>query len=368
MNPSVVHVLWGGRLGGIERLVHDLAVEQSRLGFEVAVAFGQAEGFFADRIRELGLPVIDLNLRSGLDLWPRRVAAGAGLLAPYDLIHAHGYNVPLDRIMSRSGRAIVFTEHGQFGLGRRLGLSGVLKQRLQRRFLVKRCSTVAANSRWTAGLVTGTYGIEPDHVAVVHNGIAAGPEAPAEPRSEAGAEVVVVFVGQLKAFKRVDRIIRAVAIAGSPDVRVLIAGSGPLEGSLRALAEEQGVAKRVRFLGWTSNVTEVLRQADIVVLPSEGEPFGLAMVEGCAEGLLPIAFSDGGGALECIPPDGHVVASIEELAEVFQAVKKGSEALSFEARRSRSVWARTQFPISRTAAAYSDLYQSALGATLNPSR
>src|SRR4029453_1396500 len=161
---SVVHVLWGGQLGGIERLVHDLAAEQSRLGFEVAAAFGQAEGFFAERIRERSIPVIDLQLRSGHDLWPRRMSAGANRLASYDLIHAHAYNVPLDRIMSRSERPIVFTEHGQFGLGRRLGISGPLKQRMQRNFLANRCSAVAANSRWTAGLVTRTYALDPNGV------------------------------------------------------------------------------------------------------------------------------------------------------------------------------------------------------------
>jgi glycosyltransferase involved in cell wall biosynthesis len=362
----VVHVLWSGQLGGIERLVHDLAVEQSGHGFEVAVAFGQAEGFFADRIRELSFPVIDLGVRTGHDLSPRRISAGAELLSSYDLIHAHGYNVPLDRIMSRSKRVIVFTEHGQFGLGRRLGISGLLKQRLQRRFLRDRCAAVAANSRWTAGLVTRTYGIDSDRVAVVHNGIAPDPSVSIEPRGEAGHEVVVAYVGQLKAFKRVDRIIRAVALADTPDVRVLIAGSGPLEGSLRALAGELGVADRIRFLGWMGEVTTVLRQADLIVLPSEGEPFGLAMVEGCAEGLLPVAFSDGGGALECISPDGRVVESVEELAGMFRQIG-GTEALSLGARRARSAWARSQFPISKTAAAYGELYRSALGATLTPS-
>ena len=366
-NTSVVHVLWSGQLGGIERLVHDLAVEQSSRGFEVAVAFGQAEGFFADRIRELSFPVIDLGVQSGHDFSPQRISAGAEKLSSYDLIHAHGYNVPLDRIMSRSRRRIVFTEHGQFGLGRRLGISGLLKQRLQRRFLTDRSTAVAANSRWTAGLVTRTYGIDSDRVAVIHNGIAPHPNLSIEPRGQSADQVVVAYVGQLKAFKRVDRIIRAVALAGESDVRVLIAGSGPLEDSLRALAGELGVAERFRFLGWTPQVTTVLKQADLIVLPSEGEPFGLAMVEGCAEGLLPVAFADGGGALECISPDGRVVDSVEELAGLFHEVR-GSGALSLEARRARSEWARSQFPISKTAAAYGELYRSALGATLTPAR
>jgi glycosyltransferase involved in cell wall biosynthesis len=177
-----------------------------------------------------------------------------------------------------------------------------------------------------------------------------------------------VFVGQLKAFKRVDRIIRAVAHDRRPDgVRVLIAGSGPLEAHLRGLAQELGVAERVRFLGWTPDVTAVLRQADVVVLPSEGEPFGLAMVEGCAQGLLPIAFADGGGALECISPDGRVVQDVDELAATLDEVR-GSHVLSEDARRARAEWARREFPIGKTAAGYLELYRSALSVAPGTSR
>jgi glycosyltransferase involved in cell wall biosynthesis len=121
----------------------------------------------------------------------------------------------------------------------------------------------------------------------------------------------------------------------------------------------------VHFLGWTPEVTKVLKQADLIVLPSEGEPFGLAMVEGCAEGLLPVAFADGGGALECISPDGRIVESVEDLGGLFHEVR-GSDALSLQARRARSAWAREQFPIAKTAAAYGELYRSAFPATLRP--
>ena len=46
---------------------------------------------------------------------------------------------------------------------------------------------------------------------------------------------------------------------------------------------------------------------EVLVQPSEGEPFGLAIIEACRQGALPIAFADGGGALEVLPPDGRIV-------------------------------------------------------------
>jgi 1,4-alpha-glucan branching enzyme len=358
-----VHVLWGGDVGGIERLVHDLVIEQSRLGSRASVAFGRAEGFFADRIRELGVEVIDLGLRSGYELRPGKVGAGAALLAASEVVHAHGFNPPLGRMMSRAGKPIVFTEHGQFGLGRRLGFSGLLKRQMQRAFLTDRVSGIAANSRWTADLVARTYGIERSHVSVVHNGIRLQEQPPPAERDGGGDELVVVFVGRLKAFKRVDRIIRAIArMQRRDEVRVLIAGRGPLEEELRALARKVGVESHVEFLGWKPDIVPVLRRADVVVLPSEGEPFGLAMLEGCAQGLLPIAFRDGGGALECISPDGRVVQDEDDLARTLDELN-GSDFLSEEARSARASWARREFPISKTVQAYSELYRTALERT-----
>lgn len=364
--PRVTHVLWSGEVGGIERLVHDLVDEQMRLGVDVSVAFGQARGFFAEQIRALGTQVIDLGLRSGYDLWPRKLARAGEVLRASGVLHAHGFNLPLNIAMRRSGRPIVFTEHGQFGLGRRLGLTGSLKQRAQRRFVTSDGVTVAANSQWTAKRVSDTYGIGPDRVTVVYNGIA--PSSRPVAARENQDETVALFAGRLKPFKRVDRIIQALARVPEHDrVRVLIAGGGPIENELRTLARDLNVEARVSFLGWRSDIEDLLGQADVVVLPSEGEPFGLAMVEGCARGLLPIAFADGGGALECIPPDGRVVNDVDQLAAVFAEVRH-SDALSAKARATRSTWAQKQFPISKTAEHYLELYRSATAGNLSGAR
>jgi glycosyltransferase involved in cell wall biosynthesis len=203
-----------------------------------------------------------------------------------------------------------------------------------------------------------TYSIDPGRVTVVPNGIEPI-TAPALHRRAGNDRVLVVaFVGHLKRFKRVDRIIRALARAQDHEsVRILIAGGGQLEDELKALARKLGVEEQVDFLGWQADVVPVLAEADVVVLPSEGEPFGLAMLEGSAQGLLPVAFSDGGGALECMPPDGRVVRDVDELAALFSELKQ-SDALSPAAREARSSWANEHFPIAKTAVRYLDLYRS----------
>jgi glycosyltransferase involved in cell wall biosynthesis len=355
-SPSVVHVLWGGQVGGIERLVHDLAVEQSRLGMEVSVAFAQATGSFADRGRDFGLRVIDLRLSSGYDVRPWKLARAAAMLASADVVHAHAFNIPLGEIMRQAGRPVVFTHHGNFGQGRRLHFTEVLKLRIQRRFLTRQCAAVAANSRWTAERLAQTHRVGLAEMTVVYNGTYVGMTTAPEARENLD-ELVVIFVGRLAPFKRVDRIIHAVArLRPRRDLHVMIAGSGPLEDELRTLARDLGIEPQVDFLGWQSDIAVLLNRADVLVLPSQGEPFGLAVIEASARGLLTIAFADGGGVLECMAPDGRVVRGVDELAAALGELK-GSEALSTAAREARSLWARSEFPIAKTAKRYLELYR-----------
>jgi glycosyltransferase involved in cell wall biosynthesis len=354
----VAHVLWSGRVGGIERLVGDLAAEQIGQGLGLIVAFGQAKGPFVERVRRAGARVVDLGLASGYDLRPSRIALGAAALRTADVVHLHGFNVPIALMAGRSGRPIVFTEHGNFGLGRRLGLSDHAKRRLQASFLHRRVRAIASNSRYTALRLAETYRLEPNLVTVVHNGVAVT-EAGARPHAGHSNELCVAFVGRLVAVKRLDRLFAAVAKTdGDGGLRLVIAGGGPLEEDLKDLARSLNIDDRVAFLGPRGDVAKVLAAADAAILPSEGESFGLVVLEACLQGTLPIVFADGGGALEALPPDGIVVDGVDELAAAFESLR-GSEAISIEARGGRAAWVRERFPISATAERYLELYRTA---------
>lgn len=360
--PSVVHVLWSGGTGGIERLVFDLACRQSREGMRVAVAFGQATGPFADACRRTGISVLDLGLHSGLDLVPGRILAGARRLRDADLVHLHAFNLPFAALVMRARRPVVFTEHGSFCLGRRLRLRERPKRLAQRLFL-RRFAAIAANSSYTRQRLCQLHRIDSREVPIVHNGVDFASITP--PGTEGGGRPVLLaaYVGRLAGFKRVDRLIDALAqVPPQARLRVIVVGAGPLDEDLRRLAEERGLDGRIRFLGAREDLDEVLREADVLVHPSEGEPFGLAIVEACARGMLPVVFSDGGGALEVVPPDACVAGSVEELAAILVGLA-GSDALSPSARCKRSAWAREAFPIARTADAYLDIYRSVIAAS-----
>ena len=352
---SVTHVLWDGNVGGIERLVLDLAVAQIQADMDVTVVFGRASGPMHQALESSGARVIDLSLRSGHDLRPSRIRAGFTALRTADVVHLHGFNPAFGAICVLARRPVVFTEHGNFGLGRKLGRAERLKRRLQGQFLERAVARVAANSRHTAGRVAETYGLDVSSVEVVHNGT----ELSRSSGKRIGTDVLrVVFLGRLVPFKRVDRVLEGLAQAARrARMHLEIVGEGPMENDLRALAAALGVEDRVAFLGRRDDVRAILGSADVLVLPSENEPFGLAILEACACGALPVVFADGGGALEALPPDGLVVETAAELGEALDDLLE-SQSTSAEARHRRRDWVEEHFPIGVTMNRYAELYES----------
>ena len=88
------------------------------------------------------------------------------------------------------------------------------------------------------------------------------------------------------------------AIAETRGIELQIAGEGPSRSSLERLAARLGIADRVRFLGWRSDVPALMAQADLLVCPSLREPLGNVVIEAWAAGLPVVATaSDGPAAL-----------------------------------------------------------------------
>jgi len=353
--PSVAHLIWEGQIGGIERLVHQMACVQTAAGMRVAVAMGRSVGPFVQQLAQDRVDVLDLGIASGYDVRPSVVVLTSACLRQFDVLHVHAFNLPLGIATVLSTRPVVFTEHGSFGVGRRLGAP---KRRLQRLFLRRPSVTIAANSRFTAQRIASFYGFTGDKVQVVANGVQFGPAPDQRMRPETPG-LVVGFVGRWAEVKRLDRLLRALALARrNADVRLILVGGGPCEEQLRQLAGELGLSQCVEFLGPRLELDDLIDRMDVIVQTGI-ESFGLSIVEACGRGALPIVFSDGGGAVEVLPPDGLVVDSVEALGEAL-AMLVGTPSLRAEARARRAAWTRETFDIRKTVDGYRGLYERAL--------
>lgn len=92
--------------------------------------------------------------------------------------------------------------------------------------------------------------------------------------------------------KGIDTLLEA--LAGLPGVYAWIAGEGPIEDELKALAEKLGVEDRVRWLGWRTDRANLLAACDVVAFPSRYEPFGNVTIEAWAA-QRPLVVADSAG-------------------------------------------------------------------------
>jgi glycosyltransferase involved in cell wall biosynthesis len=117
-------------------------------------------------------------------------------------------------------------------------------------------------------------------------------------------DVVVLFCAKLQPWKRPADVLTAFARCRSANLRLVFAGDGPLRQELVAEASALGVADRVAFLGFVnqSQLPAVYTSADVLVLPSEYEPFGLVVNEAMCCQCAVIASDRVGAASDLIVP------------------------------------------------------------------
>jgi L-malate glycosyltransferase len=145
--------------------------------------------------------------------------------------------------------------------------------------------------------------------------------------------------------------------------RLLMVGDGPDRGPAESLARELGLQDRVLFLGKQLRVNELLPVADLLLLPSEMESFGLAALEAMACGVPPVASKVGGvpevvtdGADGFLLPVGDTDGMAQAAVSLLTNPAK-HEALAAAARRT----AEERFATTRIIPQYEDCYRELCG-------
>jgi glycogen(starch) synthase len=244
------------------------------------------------------------------------LAAGEALAQEnsYDLVHGHDWLVAhasaalADRLGVPYVTTIHATEHGRH--------QGWVEDPPQshihsvERWMANRADAVIVCSYYMRGHVADIFDIEERRIAVIPNGVDPNDLRPsgdlqalrrefATPR-----EKLVLLVGRLVYEKGFQLALDALpgVIEQVGNVRFLVAGSGTHEGELRSQAERLGLSSHGTFLGWIGDdvLHSLYRIADLCVVPSIYEPFGLVALEAMASGC-PCIVADTGGLREVVP-------------------------------------------------------------------
>jgi glycosyltransferase involved in cell wall biosynthesis len=139
---------------------------------------------------------------------------------------------------------------------------------------------IIAVSNFIKNKLLTRYGIDEKKIAVVYNGV----EVKGEPLAKISeSEKVVLFYGRLTLQKGPDYFVEAAKKISDfdPNVRFIIAGTGDMEARLISRVAELGLGKKVLFTGFINQneIPKIFQLADVFVMPSVSEPFGIIPLE-----------------------------------------------------------------------------------------
>jgi D-inositol-3-phosphate glycosyltransferase len=237
----------------------------------------------------------------------------------YDLLHANYWvsGAVGHRLKHELDLPLVTTFHSLDRVRASAGLDDEVTLRPRVEAEVVRCAdlVVAATEEERDQLVR-YYGAEPERVVIVPQGVDAalfspGDQAQARRALRLDGHPVLLFVGRIQPLKGVDLAIRALARLDTPRARLLVVGgpSGPQGDAELArahdLVEELGLEARVRFVPPQPHeeLATYYRAADVCVVPSRSESFGLVALEAAACGTPVVAANVGG--LRVVVDDGR---------------------------------------------------------------
>jgi L-malate glycosyltransferase len=189
------------------------------------------------------------------------------------------------------------------------------------------------------------------------------------PRFAEPNERLLVHLSNFRPVKRVQDVIEVFArVAKTIPARLLLIGDGPDRSIAEYLAREHSVQDRINFIGKQDNVEELLPLADLMLLPSEMESFGLAALEAMACSV-PTIGTRVGGVSELIQ-DGHNgllfnVGDVEAMSKAAIELLNDQPRLEAMSKAGRKT-AQDHFCASRVIPLYEEYYERVIARTASP--
>ncbi len=297
MPARVLHLISNLGPGGAQVLLRQIAKHLDRRRFETFICPLR-------RVKEeidVGAPLLRLDYRN---YDPRKLSAIGRVCKEHkiDLIHAHLHKGVLAGLLvaPKLDIPVIIHEHGPaVRSGPQYALYRFLLKRLWRR-----ASAVIAISRHIGSVLETRIGIAPAAICLLHNAVDFAPfENSPQLRSLARRQlgfddndIVLGFAGRLAFVKGADIAIKTLKILSekSSRYRLLVIGSGPQHKKLQRLADRLGLRGKVRFAGFCAEPAQLMAAADIALVPSRQEPFGLVGLEWMRM-KIPVVSSGAGG-------------------------------------------------------------------------
>jgi len=293
---GVLYLITELETGGAQTALADLALHLDRRRFQPQAACLYGAGATARRLQASAVPVTNLDMRHKLD---GRVLPRLWRLLRHErpvILHAHLFHANLlARLVGQlAGVPIIITTEHTMGMESRF------------RYVVNRLTAslvhqIVVVSPAVRDFMVHQVGLPASKVAFIPNGVDVARFAEAHPidRAAWGLPETAPLIGavmRLDPVKGGENLVRAVAALphSRQPAHVVVIGAGPCHTAWAALAQDLGVAERIHWVGYQTDVPAWLAACDVFVQPSDWEGMPVAVLEAMAAGRPVVATAVGG--------------------------------------------------------------------------
>ena len=354
---KILHIITSLRIGGAERMVLELLPRLLKRGHDVELLlFDGTRSSLYDHIEQEGIRIHTLG-EGAMQMWnPLHVFRLRKFLhrKKFDIVHTH--NTPCQLLTAlaagKNAPMLVTTEHNTFNRRRNWRWYAAIDRWMYGRYDYVICVGEKVKENLTARLCKN---INSANIAVVPNGVDLKHFSDSVLySSKKRDEYIIIMVAAFRKQKDQPTLLRAMQYL-SDNYVLWFAGDGEQKKECEKLADKLGINRRVRFLGDRADVPRLLTTADVVVLSSHYEGFGLAIVEGMATGK-PVIASDVEGLHDIVAGAGLLFPHKDHkrLAELIRLVCENKEYGSEVATRCRE--RAMQYNIENVVTGYEKIY------------
>ena len=362
----ILQVITSLDMGGAETLVVNLIPRLQALGNTVDLCvFNGTETPLTQKLKKECPQTKIFTLGHGV-YNPLYIFKLVKIMKNYDIVHTHNSSPQLFVAIASlfNSPKLVSTEHNTSNRKRNWKWYRPIESWMYSRYNHIICISKIAEEKLRE-YMGGKWLVESSNkyksITTINNGIDVNTISEAEPCKELldlkESRKSILMVAGFRKQKNQDTIIRALTLLDKEKYEIWFAGIGERMEEVRQLTVSLGVCERVRFLGLRTDIPNVLRAADVIVMSSHWEGLSLSNVEGMSA-HKPFIASDVNGLKEVTKGYGILFPHEDEKVLAEEINRLARDEAYYNEIAERCYNRALEFDISNTVSGYADVYKS----------
>ena len=355
---KLLHVITSLHTGGAETLIVNLMPRFKALGHEVGVVVFNGERTALMERLERECPECRIYSLGKSYYNPWYIFKLVRIMRKYDIVHTHNSSPQLYAAVANMfcHKKLVTTEHNTNNRKRNNWILSMLDKWMYPHYHKIICISNQAEINLREYLWNNNHNANGNTICTIKNGVDVGMFHNAKPVKELQTEkFVAVMVAGFRPQKDQQTFIEAMSHLPKDQYEVWLVGDGERRASLQLMVENLGLQEQVKFLGLRTDVPNILKTADVVVMSTHYEGLSLSNIEGMAAGK-PFVASDVAGIHEVTQGYGILFphGDAEALSEII--TKLHDDPTYYQQVAQRCYNRAQQFDIRNMVMAYNEVY------------